>query len=111
MQANVVVGRVVSFDREVTKQGKEVGKLLVQYDASKHDAELQLDLFGKSLDGAPRLAPGDLVCVRYEVRSRAWQDKRFTSANAYQIDKIEAPQPAASRKQVQDFATDDFDRF
>lgn len=111
MQSSMCVGRVVSFDRETTKNGKEVGKLLVQYDASKHDAELQCELFGKALADAPRLDPGDLVCVRYEVRSRAWQDKRFTSANAYQIEKIEAPRPAASRKQVQDFAGDEFDRF
>ena len=77
--------KIIPFTKKDNTQG-EKAQLVISYMSGQYENNLALVVWNeKPLTAVKNMPPNAEVTVKFDVKSRAWQDKWYTDAVAYDV--------------------------
>ena len=96
---NEVIGRVVSVPPAQTGMGQRGPwrrqTVVIEYENGRYSQQLALECSNSKAEDFGKLRVGDIVSIKYDVTSRSYNDKWYTTANAFDW-KVNFPAPGSS---------------
>lgn len=97
---NEVKGRVIAVppaQRGMGQRGPWCRQtVVIEYENGRYPQKLALECGSSKAEDFGKLKVGDIVTIKYDVTSREYQDKYFTTANAFDWTVDQASAPASS---------------